>query len=59
MHAQVALFPGIMRWLGQLTGPQGSLAGELDLGRVGVAGHSRGGKLAVLTMAGEAGCCIW
>jgi predicted dienelactone hydrolase len=31
----------------------GRLSGLLDLGRVGVAGHSRGAKLAALHFAGD------
>ena len=49
---QVALFPGILRWLEQLTAPQGQLAGSLDTAHVGLAGHSRGGKLAALVTTG-------
>ena len=47
------MFPGIVQWLDQLTSSPGSCyAGVLDLGRLGVAGHSRGGKLATLVLAG-------
>ena len=50
--AELALFPGMLGWLQQLTSQEGELAGQLDVARLGVAGHSRGGKLATLTMTG-------
>ena len=51
---EVALVPGILRWLGESPAPGGPFSARLDMSRVGVAGHSRGGKLATLALAGEA-----
>ena len=49
---EVALLPGILAWLRQLTAPGGVLSNQLDLSCMGLAGHSRGGKLATLALTG-------
>ena len=53
---EAALAPHILRWLQDLTADTESregLHGLLDTSRVGVAGHSRGAKLATLVYAGK------
>ena len=54
-HATVQLefLDPLMAWLAeQNVAPGGFAEGKLDLNRVGVAGHSRGGKLAALHFVG-------
>ena len=49
---QLQFFPVLLDWLERHNGAAaGFLAGQMDLSRLGVAGHSRGGKLAALHFA--------
>lgn len=50
--AEAAFFPHLLDWLAQQhEETNGFLSGLVDMDRVGVAGHSRGGKLAALHTA--------
>jgi predicted dienelactone hydrolase len=50
---QVEYLDGLLGWLAERNGSVDSkLQGLLDLERIGVAGHSRGAKLAALHFAG-------
>ncbi len=49
---QLQFFPVLHAWMKKQTAaPAGFTAGQLDLGRLAAAGHSRGGKLAALHFA--------
>ncbi|KAL4447405.1 hypothetical protein ABPG75_004624 [Micractinium tetrahymenae] len=51
--AELHLFPELIQWLNdQSVDPGNPLYGQVDLGRLATAGHSRGGKLAALAFAG-------
>ncbi|KAK9806014.1 hypothetical protein WJX73_004922 [Symbiochloris irregularis] len=51
---EVAWLPGLLSWLQAQTQDDSSpLHRRLDLARIGTAGHSRGGKLAALHIAGN------
>lgn len=59
MLAQLQYFDPIMAWLReQHEAPTGFLHGALDLAKLAVAGHSRGGKLAGLLYAGTGVSCV-
>jgi hypothetical protein len=52
LDLQVHFLPKILEWLKGLNELPGTPAlGKLDAGRIAVAGHSRGGKLAALHFA--------
>ena len=52
-YAQLTFLGPLIEWLGEQSSSAGGFAeGLLDLDRLAVAGHSRGGKLATLHFAG-------
>lgn len=58
--AQLQYFDTIVGWLREQSGAPGSfLHGLLDISKLAVAGHSRGGKLAGLLFAGAAARLPW
>ena len=60
---ELELVPALVQWLAQQvcgsagdgSGSRSVLAGRIDLDRLAVAGHSRGGKLASLLYTGGLG----